>query len=205
MTTFRNGTYGALVVGNQFGQPNEYGLSYEIKIRPDGSPDGTIRTVFLPLMDKDGARATTQKGDDACEKSLRILAHLGFAGGIADMAKLDPEHPSFHSFAGRRCEVNCDHYKDKEKWYINIPREYKPIGGDLIEKLDSLCGSALREMTPAENNPDLPQQMPSESQASPAEQLFSAPAETSQPSVPPAANLDPPTPEDEKAADDIPF
>ena len=197
-TTFRTGIYGALVVGNQFGQPNEYGLSYEIKIRPDGSPDGTIRTAFLPLMDKDGGRAISQKGDDMCEKSLAILAHLGFAGGQSNMAQLDPEHPNFHSFAGRRCEAYCNIKDGKDKWYINIPREYKPIGGDLIEKLDMLCGSSLREMTPVENNPDIPQQSPGESQSSAAEDLFSAPA--SEP-----ANLDPPTPEKEKAADDIPF
>jgi len=171
---FREGTYGATIVGNYFPKPTQYGQSYAISIHPDSAPDDIVRTVFLPLMNENGKRATSKDGDDLCNKSLEILAHLGFAGGEAMIARLDPEHPQFHSFKGRRCVAWCNGDTAKEKWRINIPREHTPPDAKMLEKLQTLCGSSLREMTPGEEVP-ISETAPA---ATPKADPFSEPAAT---------------------------
>ncbi len=156
-------------------------------------------------MNEKGERATSTKGVDLCEKSLEVLAHLGFAGGTAMMARLDPDHQQYHSFKGRRCTVWCNGDAQKEKWHINTPMEERePVSSNVLEKLQALCGTSLREMTPAAEVTVEEKTAPS----APKDDPFSQPAPTEsayEERHRPTGRSEPIAPLSLEASSDIPF
>lgn len=146
---YKQGSHRVRVVKQGFAE-GEYGLQFVLTVVPLGHENGYERTVYLSLTDADGQRA------EYADKSIGVLKHLGFHGDEASMARLDPEHPQFHSFHGVECEAYCQH-KDKggkvvERWYINTPRsggvEYTKPKAVMLKKLDSLFGKELKEAPP---------------------------------------------------------
>ena len=143
---YQKGTYPATIVGQGFVE-SKYGWQFVLKIEPQCNGEVRERTVFLALTDEQGNRA------QYADQSIEVIKHLGFHGGDANLARLDPADPEHHSFLGLECQAYCTH-KEKdgdvfERWYINTPRsggvEYSQPNAIAMKKLQSLFGKELKD------------------------------------------------------------
>jgi hypothetical protein len=149
---FATGTYRVRIVAQGF-VDSEYGTQFSIIVGvPTMEGDEFTRTVFLPLLDADGNRATFSNGEDAASKTLDAIRYLGFPEGEVKLSKLDPAHTEHHSFVGQEIMCYCQ-VKDRdgdtvERWYINVPRtnvlEEQRSGEGSLKKLDAMFGQALK-------------------------------------------------------------
>lgn len=143
---YAQGTYPATITAQGFAE-SQYGWQFVLKLLPETDGNQHERTVFLALTDEDGNRAKY------ADKTMDVFRYLGFGGGDADLAQLDPEADNHYSFVGMAVEAYCQHKESdsgtKERWYINTPRsgstEITKPDNLALRKLQDLFGRELKE------------------------------------------------------------
>ena len=136
MTIQTGQTYKAVITGQEF-KENDYGLSFNIRLRL--VDDGHNCISFLSLMNKDGSEA------EYSAKSREVLAYLGLPK--PDFSLIDSRNAGHLSFVGKEVEA---FFSQKEKWYINTPRSgssnSEPADSKSIRMLNSLHGKDFKEL-----------------------------------------------------------